>query len=1022
MSPAELQELDRQLKDYLDRGWIRPSTSPFGAPILFARKPGGNGLRLCVDFRAINQLTVKNAYPLPRVDELLDQLYGASYFTKLDLWSGYHQVRVHEPDVHKTAFRCKYGLYEWLVLPFGLTGAPATFMSLMNDVLRPFRNKCAVVYLDDVLIYSRTFEDHCCDVEAVLRTLQANHLHVRLSKCSFAQPSTKFCGFIISRDGITTDPDKLTALANFPLPASITDVRAFLGFTGFYRRFIKDYARIAHPLTALTKTTQAFPKILPPAAVSAFHALHDALTSAPALIIPQTGPSATFTLYTDASILGIGAVLLQERDNALHPVAFESRKLNRHEANYPIHELELLAVVHAVRKFRCYLEGCHFTLCTDHDTLQRFFTQKDLPRRQAHWAQLLAPFQGYVSIMYRPGPQNMADALSRFPVHPPPFLDPPTTVPPSPPPPLPPPTTLPSTAPPTPTLASIFTPASSSPVPPFTMPSPPPPVPLWPTTTPPIDTAANNALRHACFALASHVLPDSSITNAIRSGYTTDPMFSNPANIKPYLQRSTDGLFYFANRIAVPNDPALRRRLLHEFHDAAYSGHPGFHRTLTAISTRYWWPHMSRTVRTYVQSCPICQRTKPSTQPPPGLLHPLPTPSRPWTHVSMDLITDLPPSKGLDGRTYTAIVTFVDMFTKQAHFVPTNKSATARDIALLSIANIYRLHGLPTTIVSDRDPRFTADIWRTFWEHLGTSLNLSSAYHPQTDGQTERTHRTIEQILRAYVQPLQDNWAAYLPVAEAAYNNTPHASTGTTPFFANYGFHPTTPATLNTPNPKPAHSDAADLHRHLRDIHTTITTELEAAKTRYAAAANQHRRNLTFQVGDRVRLSTANLTLPDYPSPKLRPRYIGPFTISAVISPVAYRLQLPPTLGRIHPVFHISRLLPWTDNDPTLFPDRPPPPPAVPVALESPYDSADTTITAVRLGYDKQLRPSVVFLVQWSANRDPSWEPYDVARRLPAFRAFLDTASWTTFKLSDRYAWFRSKFPDRAPRIVHFAS
>ncbi|GIL50641.1 hypothetical protein Vafri_6771 [Volvox africanus] len=315
-------------------------------------------------------------------------------------------------------------------------------------------------------------------------------------------------------------------------------------------------------------------------------------------------------------------------------------------------------------------------------------------------------------------------------------------------------------------------------------PSPTSAVPLWPTTSPPIDHPASNALRHTCLTLASHTSPDPTLLDTIRSGYTTDPMFSNPTSLKPYLRQSPDGLFYLANRIAIPNVPSLRRRLLYEFHD--YSGHPGSHRTLAAISARYWWPHMSHTVQAYVKFCATCQRTKPSTQTPPGLLQLLPTPNRPWTHVSIDFITDLPPSKGLDGRTYTAIF----------------------------------------TIILDRDPRFIADVWQTLWTHLGTSLNISSAYHPQTDGQTERTHHTIEQILRAYVKPMQDNWAAYLPITEAAYNNSPHASTGTT-FFAISGYHLLTPATLHGPqaDPAEAHPAASNLHNHLHDIHSTIFQE-----------------------------------------------------------------------------------------------------------------------------------------------------------------------------------------------------
>ena len=267
MSPLELQEVQRQLEEYLDRGWIRPSSSPFGAPILFARKKDGT-LRMCVDYRALNALSIKNRYPLPRIDELLDQLHGAKWFTALDLWSGYHQVRVRPEDIHKTAFRTRYGHFEFTVLPFGLTNAPATFMALMNDVLRPFLDKFVVVYLDDILIYSKTGSEHLDHVRAVLEALKRHRLHVKLKKCVFAHASIPFLGFLVTSSGVCPDPAKVKAVENWPLPSNVTEVRSFLGFANYCRRFIKDFASIAAPLTELTRGSVPFPARLAPEAVA----------------------------------------------------------------------------------------------------------------------------------------------------------------------------------------------------------------------------------------------------------------------------------------------------------------------------------------------------------------------------------------------------------------------------------------------------------------------------------------------------------------------------------------------------------------------------------------------------------------------------------------------------------------------------------------------------------------------------------------------------------------------------------
>ena len=414
MSAAELQELQKQLADMLEKGWIRPSTSEYGSPVLFAPKPGG-GLRLCVDFRALNALTVKDRYPLPRIDMLLDQLEGARYFTSLDLWSGYHQVGLHPEDMHLTAFNTRYGAFEYTVLPFGLANAPSAFMRLMNHTLRRHIDKSCVVYLDDVLIYSRTEEDHIRHVKEVLDTLREARLQVKLSKCSFAQPSTRFLGFRVSAEGISVDPKKVQAVQSWPPPHDLKSTRSYLGFTGFYRRFVPNYAKIAAPLTDLTRTSVPFPATLPEAALSAFRELQDRLTTAPLLVIPRTGPDATFVLHTDASDYGLGAVLLQDQGKGLQPVCYESRKLKASELNYAVHEKELLGVVHGVNAFRHYLEGCKsFTLKTDHHSLRYFLTQRDLSRRQARWSELLSDYSNNMTIEYTPGPTDHADALSRI--------------------------------------------------------------------------------------------------------------------------------------------------------------------------------------------------------------------------------------------------------------------------------------------------------------------------------------------------------------------------------------------------------------------------------------------------------------------------------------------------------------------------------------------------------------------------------------------------------------------------------
>lgn len=877
MSVAELQEVHRQLQELTELGFIRPSTSPYGAPVLFVRKKDGS-LRMCIDYRALNKITIKNRYPLPRIDELLDQLHGATIFSKFDLASGYHQVRVHEDSIQKTAFRTRYGSFEFLVLPFGLCNAPSTFMSMMHTVLRPFLDKFVIVFLDDILVYSKTPAEHLAHLEQVLSVLAANRLYAKPSKCTIASSTVDFLGHTLTPQGVAVDQRKVDAVQKWPEPANVHDVRSFLGLVGFYRRFIKKFSFIAAPLTDLTKASRTWSwsddhRI-------AFEHLKQSLISAPVLIVPDmTKP---FHVFADASQFAIGAVLMQDHGHGLQPCAFESRKLTPAEQNYPIHEIELLAVVNALKVWRCYLEGSTFFTNTDHESLKYLMTQPHLSRRQARWVEFLQQFD--TSIKYMPGPTNPADALSRRP-----------------------------------------------------------------------DLALN---------AVTTIQVVSDFLTQVKDGYHADPAFQDPHAVAYQLY---DGLYYHQSRLVIPNAHGLRELLLHEHHDSTTAGHLGADKTLASLRRLFYWPGMEASVRLYVTTCASCQFNKPSHALKAGKLQPLPIPSAPWQSVSLDFITDLPTT----AAGFDSILTFVDRFTKQCHFIPTNKSVGVVDTANLFIREIYRLHGLPTSIVSDRDPRFTSHFWQTIFKHLGTKLNISTSYHPQTDGQSERANRTIEEMLRHFVHPLHDDWDQYLPVLEFAYNNSVNPSTKHTPFFLNTGRHPTTPATLALQSNVPT---ADDFMAALSTATAAATVAIQAAQTRQVKATDAHRRALHFAVGDQVLLSTKNLATEGVH--KFTSRYVGPYPVVAVISPVAYKLKLPASM-RVHPVFHVSLLQPYRAT--AAFPGRSPavrPPPLSVDAKGTTY--AVEAILAKRYGK---------YLVRWRGYgpEDDTWEPkkaFDVCPEL----------------------------------------
>ena len=370
LSNAEMEELRNQVETLLEQGWIRPSLSPYGAPVIFVPKKNGQW-RMCIDYRALNKITVKNRYPLPRIEELLDRLHGARYFSKIDLHSGYHQIRVREADIAKTAFVTRYGSFEYLVMPFGLCNAPATFQRIMNTILRDGLDKFVLVFLDDILIFSRTKEEHERHIRTILERLRIEKFFGRLKKCDFFKTEVEYLGFDVGAYGIKPSLSKVQAVADWPVPTSVKDVRSFLGLASFYRKFIQFFSEIAAPLTNLTKKGRAevwSPDVWGAKEEEAFRRLKTAMLTAPVLQLPDFDPE--FVVTTDASEVSVGAILQQNFGKGLQPICYDSRKLNPTECRYSAYERELLGIVWAVGKWRHYLAGAHFTIQTDHDSLK----------------------------------------------------------------------------------------------------------------------------------------------------------------------------------------------------------------------------------------------------------------------------------------------------------------------------------------------------------------------------------------------------------------------------------------------------------------------------------------------------------------------------------------------------------------------------------------------------------------------------------------------------------------------------
>jgi transposase InsO family protein len=765
--PAQYEEVKQHIRKLLDNGVIRESTSPFASPIVLVRKKD-NSLRLCVDYRRLNEKTIKDKFPLPRVDETFDVLHGSAIFTTLDLTSGYNQLQIAEEDIGKTAFTTPFGLYEYTRMPFGLTNAPATFQRLMQHCFREEVFRILLVFLDDIIIFSQTLTENIQRLDKVFSILRQHGLKLKMKKCQFFKPSVKYLGHIVSKHGISTDDDKISCIVNWKVPMNVKEVKSFLGFAGYYRRFIRHFSQIAEPLLNIAKTNVKHPKATfgdkwTKDCQDSFEKLKCLLSSTP--VLGYADFTVPFILETDASSHGLGAVLSQVQNGRTVVIAYASRTLRPNERSSKTMsslKLELLALKWSVtEKFRDYLIGSKFVVYTDNNPL-KYLSSAKLGAYEQKWASQLADFN--FEIKYRPGKQNAnADALSRLSSDSSDILDQcvnGTIVPPD-----------------------VKTAQSSV-------------------------IYINSVDISYCDTFPSYTKEDlgtlqsedpviGKCKNFIVSETIPKPSFVRKQNkkIQALLRQqkhlmNCDGVIH--RRISDPKlgdldqivlPECLKDVVLQSLHDE--NGHQGIERTFNLIRQRCFWPQMFKDIRSYCQRCERCAVSK---IPPPKIHANMGhlSASEPLECVAIDF-SILEKAQG-----YENVLVLTDVFSKWTIAIPT-RDQTAQTVAKVLVKELFCTFGVCKRIHSDQGKCFEAEIIQQLCSLYNIKKSRTTAYHPQGNGQCERFNRTLHDLLRSLPPARKRKWPEYIRELVFSYNVTPHASTGYSPYYLMYGRHPRLP-------------------------------------------------------------------------------------------------------------------------------------------------------------------------------------------------------------------------------------
>lgn len=851
---AQKEEVRKQIKSMLEKEVIRPSSSPWGSPVVLVKKADGS-YRFCIDYRKLNAVTRKDVYPLPRIDEMLEVFQKAKYFSVMDVLTGYWNVPVREEDKEKTAFVTSEGLYEFNCLPFGLCNGPGTFQRLMDLVLSGIQWKMALAYIDDIIVFSETFDEHIERIEEVFTRLRGANLKLKKKKCSFFKTEVEFLGHIVTSGGVKADPKKVEAVRKFPRPTSVKFLRAFLGLASYYRKFIPNFAKIADPLNKLLHKETLF--AWNEKCEEAFQKLKELMTKAPVLCFPDF--EKPFKLCTDASDQGLGVVLSQDTDVGERPIAYASRSLKKSELNYPVIEKEALAVVWGIGIFRQYLLGHKFTVITDHNPLRWLMGIKNPSGRLARWALAIQEYD--VEIQYKPGKKHgNADGLSRSGKETQSIM----------------------------TLEELPEKLQTKNISEMQMKDP--------------------KLRDIMNYLKCNELPtDEERAKRVMASVSFYEMVDDVL-YHIWAPDAKGKRKEVRRRLVIPR--TLIDEVLTWCHDDHTAGHLAFHKTYYKIRERFFWEGMYRDIDFWCKSCVNCASRKTPKGRKRAPMLPIPV-DGPFDRVAVDVLGPLPPS--LKGNRY--IVVFSDYLTRWVEaFAISN--ADAKTTAKLFVEEIICRHSAPRTLLSDRGRNFTSSLMKEVCEIVNTKKIFTTAYHPQCDGLVEKFNETLATMLSMFVNDHQRDWDVYIPYVLFAYRTSLQETIQETPFYLVYGRDARLPIDVALSEPTRLYTDVDDyksvIIQRLNEAFTLVKNNIELAQQKQKQHQDKNAREPDFSIGDRVWIYLP-VTKPGLTSKLIHP-WNGPHRVIEKTSPVNFKVESCDNKKR-QQIIHANRMKIFVDPE-----------------------------------------------------------------------------------------------------------